>query len=185
MNGISEIRRTTQATIVLITATAFALGCRGDGATSPARRGIQAGPIGSADALQPNFNLQMILRPPGATNAGDAFGHVEFRQNNDDALIFDLEVWVRGLQPNTHYRFQRAVETVVNDDCTSTAWLTIGLGTVAQDIVTDERGTATQVLFRASTVPRGTAFDLHTRVVTATTVPTVVLESECYQFFVR
>jgi hypothetical protein len=179
------MRRTTRAVLVLAGATAFAIGCTGDRATAPGPKGIVAGPVASADALRPNFNLEMILLPPGATNAGDAFGHVKFRQNNDDALIFDLEVWVRGLQPNTHYRLQRAVDTAINDNCSSTAWLTLGLGPVAQDIVTDERGTATQPVFRASTVPAGTAFDLRTRVVTATTVPTVVLESACYQFFVR
>jgi len=185
MTGISEVRRTIRAAVALVGAAAFSLGCRTDQPTAPSRATTSVAPAAAADALKPNFNLEMILRPPGATNAGDAFGHVDFRQNHDDALIFDLEVWVRGLEPNTHYRFQRAVDTVIDDNCTSTAWLTLGLGTVAQDIVTDDRGTARQAFFRVSTVAAGTSFDLHTRVATATAVPTVVLESGCYQFFVR
>jgi len=142
-------------------------------------RMMSAGP--SANALAPNFNLEVILRPAG--NA-DGFGHVKFRQANDDATRVDLGVWVRDLAPNTHYRLQRAVDTVIDDNCTSTAWLTLGEGAAAQDIVTDDRGTAKQDLFRVLTTPVGTPFDIHFRVVMATT-GTPVLTSDCYQFYVR
>jgi hypothetical protein len=131
-------------------------------------------------ALAPNFNLEIILR---ATDGADGFGHVTFRQANDDATRIDLGVWVRNLAPNTHYRLQRAVDTTIDDNCTSDSWLTLGEGTVAQDIVTDGRGTATQDLFRVLTTPKGTPFDIHFRVVTASGAP--VLASECYQYYVR
>jgi hypothetical protein len=132
------------------------------------------------DGLNPNFNLEVILRP---AEGAYGFGHVKFRQANDDATRIDLGVWVRDLAPNTHYQLQRAVDGVVDGNCTSSGWLTLGEGTVAQDIVTDERGTAKQDLFRVVTNPVGTAFDIHFRVITTAGVP--VLTSDCYQYFVR
>ena len=132
------------------------------------------------DGLTPNFNLEVILRP---VDGGDGFGHVKFRQANDDAKRIDLGVWVRDLAPNTSYRLQRAVDGVVDGNCTSTGWLTLGEGTVPQDIVTDDRGTAKQDLFRVVMNPAGTAFDIHFQVVTTAGVP--VLTSDCYQYYVR
>ena len=82
-------------------------------------------------ALAPNFNLEIILRAAGDTKG---FGHVTFRQANDDATRVDLGVWVRDLAPNTHYWLQRTVDTAIDDHCTSDSWLTLGEGTVAQDI---------------------------------------------------
>jgi len=134
----------------------------------------------ASDNEKPNFNLEVILRAP---DGADGFGHVEFRQANDDETRVDLGVWVRDLAPNTHYRLQRAVDTVVDDVCTSNTWLTLGEGAVAQDVVTDDRGTAKQDLFRVLTTAVGTPFDIHFRLVTTAGVP--VLESDCYQFFVR
>jgi hypothetical protein len=136
----------------------------------------------ASDAVKPNFNLEVILRAPDGSGG---FGHVKFRQANDDATIVDLGVWVRDLAPNTHYKLQRAVDTVVDDECTSTSWLTLGKGTTPQDIVTDEGGTGREDLFRLLTSPIGTAFDIHFRVVNTATPPAVVLSSDCYQFFVR
>ena len=107
-----------------------------------------------------------------------------FRQANDDATRIDLGVWVRDLAPNTSYRLQRAVDSAIDDHCTSDSWLTLGAGGVAQDIVTDDRGTAKQDLFRVIPTPKGTPFDIHFRVVTATT-GTPVLTSDCYQYYVR
>jgi len=131
-------------------------------------------------ALAPNFNLEIILRP---TDGGNGFGHVTFRQANDPAERIDLGVWVRDLAPNTHYRLQRAVDTAIDDNCTSTSWLTLGEGLTPQDIVTDDRGTAKQDLFRVLTTPVGTPFDIHFRIVTTSGAP--VLTSECYQYYVR
>jgi hypothetical protein len=133
-------------------------------------------------SVKPNFNLEVILRAP---NNGDGFGHVKFRQANDDSTIVDLGVWVRDLAPNTHYRLQRAVDTVIDDQCTSTSWLTLGKGAVAQDLITDDTGTAREDLFRVLTNAIGSAFDIRFRVVTTAATPVVVLASDCYQFFVR
>ena len=122
----------------------------------------------------PNFNLEVILR-------GDGFGHVKFRQPNDDAFIVDLDVWVRDLLPNTSYLLQRAVDTIVDDDCTSTDWLTLGKGLQQQSITTDATGTGRERLFRILPPLPGLEFDIHFRVIEEATRE-VVLTSKCYQF---
>jgi hypothetical protein len=123
----------------------------------------------------PNFNLEVVLR-------GDGFGLVKFRQPNDGAFIINLDVWVRDLAPNTSYLLQRAVDNVVDDDCTSTAWLTLGKGIVPQSITTDEDGTGRESLFRSvAAFPPGSEFDIHFRVIEEAT-SIVVLTSKCYQF---
>ena len=128
----------------------------------------------------PPFNDEIILRD--ATGAG-GFGHVKFRQPKDGDVIVDLDMWVRDLAPNASYRLQRAVDTNVNDDCTSTTWLTLGLGTTPQAIVTDDQGTGRAALWRVLAVSNiGTTFDIHFRVIDA--AGTMVLESTCYQFVV-
>jgi hypothetical protein len=125
----------------------------------------------------PNFNLEVILR-------GDGFGHVKFRQPNDDEKIVYLDTWVRGLAANRSYRLQRAVDTTIDDNCTSSDWLTLGKGAVPQSIDTDDRGTGTAELFRSlAAAPVGATFDIHFRVIDAIT-SAVVLESACYQFTV-
>jgi len=125
----------------------------------------------------PNFNLEVILR-------GEGFGHVKFRQPNDEENVVHLDVWVRDLAPNTSYLLQRAVDTTVDDNCTSSAWLTLGKGAVPQTIDTDDTGTATADLFRSlGATAAGTTFDIHFRVIDAIT-SAVVLESGCYQFTV-
>ena len=125
----------------------------------------------------PNFNLEVILR-------GDGFGHVKFRQPNDDEKVVHLDTWVRDLAPNRSYLLQRAVDTTIDDDCTSSAWLTLGNGAVPQSIDTDDRGTGTADLFRnLGATPVGATFDIHFRVIDAITLA-VVLESGCYQFTV-
>jgi hypothetical protein len=182
MHPILQASRRGASVLLVPLCAGLLWGCNGDRGVEPrATRLAPAADLGSP--TKPNFNLEVILRPTGA---GDGFGHVTFRQNNDDATVVDLGVWVRDLAPNTHYRLQRAVDpaNVLDDVCASQTWLTLGLGAVAQDIVTDDRGTGVVDLFRVLTTP-GNAFDIHFRVVTATTSPTAVLESECYQFFVR
>ena len=125
----------------------------------------------------PHFNLEVILR-------GEGFGHVRFRQPNDDEQIVYLDTWVRDLAPNTSYSLQRAVDTTIDGDCTSTAWLTLGNGTSPQSIVTDEKGTGRADLFRSlAAFPPGSRFDIHFRVINAST-GAVVLESGCYEFTV-
>jgi hypothetical protein len=123
----------------------------------------------------PNFNLQVVLR-------GEGFGLVKFRQPNDDALIVYLDVWVRDLEPNTSYLLQRAVDANVDGNCTSTAWLTLGKGSMPQSITTDETGTGREQLFRnLAAFPVGSEFDIHFRVIEEET-SAVVLTSKCYQF---
>jgi hypothetical protein len=123
----------------------------------------------------PHFNLEVILR-------GEGFGLVKFRQPNDDALIVRLDTWVRGLAPNTSYLLQRAVDFNVDDNCTSTAWLTLGKGLQPQSITTDANGTGREGLFRSvAAFPVGSEFDIHFRVIHEGS-SAVVLTSECYQF---
>lgn len=125
----------------------------------------------------PNFNLEVILRPP--SDGGSGFGHVKFRQPNDADKIVYLDTWVRDLAPNHKYVLQRAVDApnVVDGNCTSDAWLDLG------EIPTDDRGTGSAALFRNLPSSVGTTFEIHFQVVDAgTRAP--VLESGCYQFTV-
>ncbi|HEX9628227.1 MAG TPA: hypothetical protein VGA00_14920 [Acidiferrobacterales bacterium] len=123
----------------------------------------------------PNFNLEVVLR-------GDGFGLVKFRQPNDAVLVVHLDTWVRDLEPNTSYLLQRAVDTNVDDNCTGSAWLTLGKGLLPQAITTDNQGTGREALFRSvAAFPIGSEFDIHFRVVNAAT-GAVALTSDCYQF---
>jgi hypothetical protein len=128
----------------------------------------------------PNFNLEIILRAPD----GSGFGHVKFRQPNDDQFTIYLDTWVRDLKPNTSYLLERAVDTTLDGTCSSTAWLILGKGLEPQAITTDATGTGSEDLFRTLVgVPAGTTFDIHFRVVEQET-SAVALESGCYQFTV-
>lgn len=143
--------------------------------TLPGAVDVPANSQASWGSETPNFNLEVILR-------GDGFGLVKFRQPNDDALIVYLDTWVRNLAPNTSYQLQRAVDITVDDNCTSTGWLTLGKGAQPQSITTDARGTGREELFRSvATFPVGSEFDIHFRVIHQATL-NVVLSSECYQF---
>jgi hypothetical protein len=139
-------------------------------------------PAGASPSESPPFNLEVVLRDVAD---GSGFGHVKFRQAVDADKIVSLDTWVRDLAPDRSYRLQRAVDTTLDGECTSSAWLTLGMGLVPQAITTDERGTGREPLFRDLTaVPTGTRFDIHFRVIDAETgVP--VLASGCYRFVVR
>ena len=152
-------------------------GCSTDGSgpTSPASASIPSLATGPWGPETPTFNLEVILR-------GDGFGLVKFRQPNDDAAIIYLDTWVRDLAPNSEYLLQRAVDPIIDDDCTSTSWLTLGKGLEPQSIATDANGTGREELFRnLAAFPPGAEFDIHFQVVNAVTLA-VVLQSECYQF---
>ena len=124
----------------------------------------------------PNFNLEVILR-------GDGFGHVKFRQPNDEDRIAYLDTWVRDLAPNSSYRLQRAVDTNLDGVCTSSSWLTLGKGATPQTIDTDATGVGQTDLFRdLGAFAPGATFDIHFRVIDAASA--VVLTSDCYQFTV-
>jgi len=128
----------------------------------------------------PNFNLEVILRGDNG-----AFGLVKFRQANDAAKIVTLDVSVRNLSPDHEYKLQRAVDTNLDGNCTSTTWLTLGKGLVPQSIFTDDTGSGKESLFRnLSSAASGTSFDIHFQVIDAVT-DEVVLTSDCYQFTVR
>ncbi len=136
-------------------------------------------PASSAD---PHFNLEVILR-----GDGPRFGHIKFRQNNDMEKIIDLAVWVKGLDPNKSYQLQRAVDAInmVDGECTSNTWLTLGKGLDPFSIETDDKGTGTADLWRSvSAIPSGSYFDIHFRVVEENT-SVVVLTSGCYEYTVR
>jgi hypothetical protein len=147
--------------------------------------GAKAGPPWGPET--PPFNLEVILRD---VTGGQGFGHVKFRQPNDDARIIFLDTWVRDLEPNHNYLLQRAVDTVLDGNCTSSAWLTLGEGFVVTPITTDDRGTGRAALFRDLDPPGpatgplpGTSIDIHFRVIDAVTLAPV-LQSDCYRFTV-
>jgi hypothetical protein len=128
------------------------------------------------------FNLEVILQD---VTGGQGFGHVKFRQPNDAEKIVYLDIWVRKLAPNHSYLLQRAVDTVLDGNCTGTDWLTLGKGLIPQEITTDDRGFGREDLFRdLAAVPTGSRFDIHFRVIDAITFASV-LQSHCYQFTVR
>jgi len=133
--------------------------------------------IAAAAQAEPGRNLEAILRPAALGPEG-GFGLVKFRQPRDEDKIVYLDVWVRNLEPNHTYSFQRATDMEVNDDCTAaTNWATLGT------VTTDDRGTGRAQLTRnLSAVAEGTEFDIHFRVLDGATA---VLESGCYQFTVR
>ena len=161
--------------ILIPLAAAFPLvGCSPDPLTSPSEA---AGPTLALSSATPNFNLEVILLPTG--NSG--FGLVKFRQPKDDAFIVYLDTWVRDLAPSTDYRLERAVDVTVDDDCSSTDWLTLGQGLAPFAIATDDQGDGRAALWRGVPALPGTEFDIHFRVIEDGT-SNVVLQSECYQY---
>jgi hypothetical protein len=170
----------------LETATSSAL-TRTSSALTPTTTNTPAAEAKASTPAQPHFNLEVILRSVQGGNGseGDSFGHVKFRQDEDPAKIISLEVWVRGLTPNHNYLLQRAVDTNLDGNCTSTSWLTLGKGLTPQSILTDDKGTGQEDLWRDVTaVPSGSTFDIHFQIVDAVSLA-VVLTSDCYQYTVR
>ncbi len=114
-------------------------------------------------------------------------GHLKFRQDTDPAKIIELQIKVHNLLPNHEYLLQRAVDpiNVVDGDCTSTSWLTLGEGLSPRSIVTNDQGKGEADLWRdVSAIPSEAAFDIHFQVVDAVSLA-VVLSSDCYQYKVR
>ena len=129
---------------------------------------------------QPNYNLDVTLR-----GTGKASGFVKFQQFTDRPSTIFLDTSVLGLEPNTNYGLQRAVDTNLDGICTSTSWLTLGKGLVPQAILTDNQGAGSAALFRdVSTIASGTTFDIHFQVINLQT-SAVVLTSDCYQYTVK
>jgi hypothetical protein len=140
--------------------------------------------IGHTNPTGPCYNLDVVLN--GNTKEKQ-FGFIKFRQDPDTARIITLETSVVNLIPNHEYLLQRAVDApnVVDGNCTSTSWLTLGKGLTPQSILTDAHGNGSEELWRnVSAVARGTSFDIHFQVIDATSLATV-LTSDCYQYTVR
>ncbi len=126
------------------------------------------------------YNLEVVLHGEGNRN-----GHIRFRQDEDPAHIVTLGTKVHNLAPYHEYLLQRAVDVIIDGNCTGTNWLTLGRGSVPQSIYTDNKGDGSEELWRdLSAVPAGSVFDIHFRVLDAVTMQ-VVLTSDCYQFTVR
>ncbi len=122
----------------------------------------------------------MVLR-----GKGNRSGHIHFRQDKDQAKIITLDIKVHHLEPNHEYLLQRAVDVILDENCTGTSWLTLGNGLTPQAIITDDKGNATEELWRNVTaIPSGATFDIHFRVIDAVS-SMVVLTSDCYQYTVR
>ena len=171
------------AFLVLMTA----LGCKKESSNTQSEDTVNStlkanNGAGSTDGATSQFNLEVVLNGEGNNN-----GHIQFRQNPDAAKIIILDTKVHHLLANHTYVLQRAVDAinVVDGDCTSTSWLTLGFGLTPHAILTDDKGDGQDELWRdVSAVPSGSTFDIHFRVLDAVTMQ-VVLTSDCYQYTVR
>lgn len=143
---------------------------------------VSPGIQGTAANAESNFNLEIVLH-----GAGNQVGHLRFRQERDAAKVIDLGVNVYNLKPDAEYLLQRAVDPInmVDGNCSSNSWLTLGYGLAAGSIHTNEKGDGEADLWRDVTaIPSGSVFDIHFRVIDAVTLE-VVLTSDCYQYTVR
>jgi len=134
------------------------------------------------DPNAPNYNLNVLLLP---TERCSGLGFIKFRQNVGETQLIHLDTWIHGLEPNTNYVLQRAVDTTLDGNCTSTSWLTLGKGLDPFPITTNKWGFGKAELFRSvSTIPVGSTFDIHFQIIKESTSE-VVLTSDCYQYTVR
>ena len=135
-----------------------------------------------AEIGESSYNLEVVLQ-----GDGNQSGHIHFRQDRDPAKIITLFTKLHNLLPDHEYQLQRAVDpaNVVDGNCTSTAWLTLGLGLTPHAILTDDLGNGELEFWRdVSAVPSGAMFDIHFQVIDATS-KSAVLTSDCYQYTVR
>ncbi len=129
----------------------------------------------------PHYNLNVYF----AGSKANMCGYVEFRQQTDNAQFIHLDTWVHGLEPNTNYLLQRAVDMNVDGNCTSTDWLTLGKGLTPQSLMTDENGDGYAELYRSvAAITVGTTFDIHFQILKQSDA-TMVLSSDCYEYTVR
>jgi hypothetical protein len=151
-----------------------------DSATEQSRELSNARSFGSQ--VGPHYNLNVFLYT-GAQES--SFGTIMFRQYENETQLVHLDTWLHNLEPNTNYLLQRAVDTTLDGNCTSTMWLTLGKGLDPYAITTDKNGHAKAELFRSvATVPVGTTFDIHFQILKESTLE-VVLASDCYEYTVR
>ena len=183
MQGKFSTLKNAFAIILLLTA----FGCKKESANSQSadleNSTLKANNgAGSTDGATSQFNLEVVLNGDGNNN-----GHIQFRQNPDPVKVIILDTKIRHLLPNHTYLLQRAVDAinVVDGNCTSTGWLTLGFGLTPHSILTDDKGDGEDELWRdVSVVPSGSTFDIHFRILDAVTMD-VVLTSNCYQYTVR
>ena len=172
-------KKISYATLLMVSFSIFSLSCGKDPhEEEPACSIHHTSPSGVC------YNLDVLLN-------GDAkekqFGFIKFRQDPDTARIITLETSIKNLIPNHEYLLQRAVDAanVVDGNCTSSTWLTLGKGLTSQSLLTNAHGDGNESLWRAVTaIARGTSFDIHFQVIDATSMA-VVLTSDCYQYAVR
>jgi hypothetical protein len=100
-----------------------------------------------ADPAGSERNFAAVLHPVSGAPA-HAIGVVLFRQPHDTEKVVFLDVWTLGLTPNHSYSLQRATDSIVDDNCQGTNWLTLGRGLEPQAIETNERGFGRAHLFR-------------------------------------
>lgn len=130
---------------------------------------------------EPSFNLNIFF----SGSKPSMCGFVEFRQQTDNAQFIHLDTWVHGLEPSTNYLLQRAVDTTLDGDCSSTDWLTLGKGMTPQSITTDGSGDAYVELYRSvAAIAVGTTFDIHFQIIKESD-SSVILTSDCYEYTVR
>jgi len=136
--------------------------------------------IAQADTAIAPYNLNVLLY------GKSSLGFIKFRQKPDTARIINLDKWVFNLKPNHAYLLQRAVNLITDPtQCSSTAWLTLGLGLTPQAIHTNKWGFGYQLLWRdVSSAARGTAFYIHFQIIDSLTSETV-LTSDCNTYTVR
>ncbi|MDN3655369.1 hypothetical protein QWZ08_07025 [Ferruginibacter paludis] len=170
------------AGLLLASASLFTLSCQKQSSQLLNKEEkLSAESLKNKTTLSPSFDLNVRFY-----GSDDAEGHLKFRQDRDPAKIIDLDIEVH-LQPNHAYLLQRAVDAinVVDGNCTSASWLTLGKGLTPQSIFTDENGDGREALWRDVTaIPSGSAFDIHFQVIDAGSLA-VVLTSDCYQYKVR
>lgn len=172
----------------VLLAFVLVIGSAGSGAPNASVAADQDAPAAAAQAKPspPAFDLDVTMKPVADTRFTSAAGLVKFRQRDERVQEVQLDVSVRGLAPNTHYKLERAVDQALDGNCTGTEWLALGADNkTPRDIVTDAKGAGSAQLTRnLAAFPRGTAFDIHFRVIGADG-GAVVLESGCYSFTVR
>lgn len=160
--------------------------CADEHENLPAKPGSQSSFEESSNARRsknhPNYNINVVLHP---IDKSEGIGLIKFRQDEDGAQFINLDTRVHGLEPNTSYLLQRAVDTDLDGECASTTWLTLGKGLDPYPIVTDDRGFGSAELFRSvSAIAVGSTFDIHFQIVKQSTME-VVLSSDCYEYTVR
>lgn len=164
--------------------------CTNDADVTPVRPDSFSDPLSareSNDARKsfspedPRYNLNVFFHE----ESRKTFGFLRFRQFENETQLIHLYTWVHGLEPNTSYVLQRAVDTTLDGNCTGVAWLSLGDGMVPKSIVTDNLGSGYAELWRSvAAIPVGTVFDIHFQIVNQST-SAVAFASDCYQYKVH